>query len=244
MLLIVNSMPKCGSTWFHNFIGRGLTALDHPTPHRAVQGFAVALNARANPGSVDGANLQALIAAARDQTFVIKAHQPPNPALAAALQAGTARSIFLIRHPAAIVQSTLAFADHCRAYPELEPDNPYAAILDDEQAAEFVAPSIGWGRAWLASNACSVARYEDTFGSEARLFQAADRLHPGFTAVGDAVWQRMKPDQLSDDDRRYYRVNLIRRPKLSRAIVARCEEWAGQLGYAPDAAADVARLAA
>jgi len=232
LLLIVNSLPKCGSTWFHNLIVGCLGALGYPSPHEAVHGFPVGLNARANPGAVDGRNLAALLAAAQEQTFAIKAHQPPNESLLQALEAGAARTVFLIRHPAAIVRSTLAFGDFCRRYPELEPGNPYAAILDDEQACDFVAPSINWALGWLASSGRSVvARYEEVFSSEVPLLRAANRLHPDITRVSKVLSQRMRPDRLSDDDRRRYRVNLIHRPALSTTVLARCEDWARQMGY-------------
>jgi hypothetical protein len=232
VLLIVNSLHKCGSTWFHNFLVNCLAALGHPTPHAAIQDYPVRLNAWGNPGAIDGPNLETLLAAARGQTFAIKAHRPPNKALLTALETGAARTIFLIRHPTSIVRSALAFGDHCRTHPELEPDSPYAAIFDAEQAADFVAPSIDWAKEWLGSGARGiVTRYEEIFSSEASLLQVANQLHPDVARVSKAVSRRMMPDRLSADDRKRYRVNLIQRPELSSAVIDRCEGWARQMGY-------------
>ena len=233
MLVIINSLPKSGSTWFHGFVQRCLEARGHPAPHRAVQGFPPApLNSHANPGVLDGANLDGLLAAAQNQTFAIKAHQPPNQALLKALDDGAASVIFLIRHPAAIVRSALAFGELCRAHPEPEPGNPYEALFDPDEAADFVAPSLRWAREWLASGRGDiVARYEEMFSSRDLLLRAANRLHPDIGRVSDAVARQMEPRKLTDGERKLYRVNMSRRPALSDAVLARCEEWAHELGY-------------
>ncbi len=193
----------------------------------------MALNSHANPGAIDGRNLEALLAAARERTFAVKAHRPPNEALSSALEAGSAGAIFLIRHPAAIVRSALAFGAHCRSEPGLEPGNPYAEIFDAEQAADFVAPTISWAQEWLAStNREVVARYEELFKSERSLLQAANQLHPDIPRVSKAVVQHMMPERLSDRERKRYRVNLSLRPELSSTVIARCEVWAREMGYA------------
>src|ERR1700753_1155123 len=138
MLLIVNSMPKSGNTWFHNYVVRCLSALGHPTPHAAA-GHRVTLNAYANPGALGGINLERLLEAAQSHTFAVKAHVPPNDELLAVLRAGDARMAYLMRHPADIVKLTLAFAENRR---ERNDETPYNALYSPDQAAAFIAPSV------------------------------------------------------------------------------------------------------
>src|ERR1700693_3163794 len=111
MLIIVNSMSKCGSTWFHNYVMRCLCAVGEPSPHQALAGRSITLNRRANPGALDGPKLAALVEAAQSQSFAVKAHVPPNPELLEAVERDQARMMFIIRRPADIVRSALAYGE-------------------------------------------------------------------------------------------------------------------------------------
>jgi hypothetical protein len=229
MLIIVNSMPKSGSTWFHNFIVRGLCRLGYPTPHEALANWPLTLNPRANPGALDGTNLRTLLAAAEAQTLAVKAHVPPNRELLAALAQGQARTIFLIRHPADIARSALAYGEFCRAAAW---DEPYRDIYEPRHAADFIAPTIDWAIRWLADGAQgTVAHYEELFASDDATRATAHRLEPRLATVSAAVLDAMRPSGLPVDDRRWLRVNLVRRPELDATTLARCQGWARELGY-------------
>jgi len=230
MLVIVNSLHKSGSTWFYSFVNNCLVALGHPSAHEACRDL-VGLNQWANPGALEGENLQGLRRAAETQTFAIKAHSPPNPELLGELRTGRISMIFVIRHPAAIVRSALAFGEQCRAYPALEPDSPYAAIYKPEDTMEHVAPSIDWAVEWLKVRADCVARYEDVFATDESPIHFANCLHSDIHKVSRPIFDRMKPQSISDIERRRLRVNLVDRPVLTASIQAACNEWASSLGY-------------
>jgi len=228
MLLIVNSMPKSGSTWFHNFAVRCLSLLGHPTPHVAA-GRHVTLNDYANPGALDSTNLERLLEAARGQTFAIKAHVPPNEALLAALRAGEARMAYLIRHPADIVTSSLAFAENRRSRGD---DTPYNALRLPREAADFVAPWVDEAEAWLAMGLpAAIRRYEALYASDASICAALHDLWPETATVSARALDEMRPAQLSEAERDYLRVNLRIRPELTPDVVQTCAAWASRLGY-------------
>src|SRR5262249_42360480 len=109
MLIIVNSLPKCGSTWLHNYLERCLAAAGPWRWPVALADAAVSVNDRANPGDIDGENLAALLRAAASRSFAIKAHRPPNPDLLEALRQDRARTVFVIRHPEAMARSALDY---------------------------------------------------------------------------------------------------------------------------------------
>ena len=228
MLLIANSIPKSGSTWFHNFAVRCLSLLGHPTPHVAV-GRHVTLNDYANPGALSGINLERLLDAARSQTFAIKAHVPPNEELLAALRTGAARMVFLIRHPADIVASSLAFAENRRSRND---DTPYNALHLPREAADFVAPWVDQAEAWLAAGPpAAIRRYEELYESDASICAAIHDLWPETANVSARALDEMRPARLSEAERDYLRVNLRIRPELTPDVTQTCAVWAQRLGY-------------
>ena len=185
MLVVINSMPKCGSTWFHNYVSTCLTALGHPTAHDALRGWPVSINHRANPGALSGNNC-VLREAARQQTFAIKAHHPPGPELLSAVREGWVKTAFLIRHPASIARSALAYGEFCRAH---EWDEPYRDLLTPAQAAEFVAPTVEWGIGWLAAPV-EVHRYEMLFAGDAATARRCIRSFPRRPRFPPCSWRR------------------------------------------------------
>jgi len=227
--LIVNSMPKCGSTWFHDYVVRCLSAVGHPTARQATAGRAITLNDRDNPGSLEGEVLQILLDAARSQTFAVKAHVPPNRELAAALAGGDARSVYLIRHPADVVRSSLAYGEDCRRAGR---DEPYANFYRSEDAAAFVEPFIDWAERWLAlGGAARVLRYERLFAADENTLAAIHELAPDTDPVAAGILEDMRPQKLSQPERDRLRVNLVRRPDLGDGVAAVCGAWARRLGY-------------
>jgi hypothetical protein len=227
MLVIVNSMPKCGSTWFHNYVGACLAALGHPSAQNALASWPIRLNHRDNPGALSGENLRILGEASRAETFAIKAHQPPGPELLSAIRDGWVRTVFLIRHPTAIVRSALAYGEFCRAH---EWDEPYRELVTAAQAAEFVAPTVEWGVGWLAAGS-PVLRYEVLFAGDAEVRAAAHSLVPEAASVSGRILDDMRPEALSPENRDWLRVNLTHRPELPPGVEARCDAWARHLGY-------------
>jgi hypothetical protein len=232
MLIIINSMHKCGSTWFHNYVVRCLISLGYPDAHTAVRGFPVQLGRRTNPGALSGTTLSALLDAARDRTFVIKAHVPPNPELLEAIGNGKAAAIFIIRHPADIVRSALAFGEYCRSHSDNEPISPYAAFFEPIQAATYVAPCIDWAEQWLTSRQRHiVTRYENLFSSDTSLLAAVHALFPDSAAASKTTLQQLKPERLTAKERDWLRINLTRYPALTPEVAAICNEWARRIGY-------------
>jgi hypothetical protein len=229
MLLIVNSMPKSGSTWFHNFVVRCLSLLEHPTPHEAA-GHLVTLNAYANPGALHGLNLERLLEAARSRTFAIKAHVPPNDELMAVLHAGEARMAFLMRHPADIVRSALAYGENRRLNEDVS--SPYVLLRQPRQAADFVAPRVDDAEAWLtAGRPTSIWRYEELYASGESVRAAVHSLWPETRAVSATAFEEMQPTRLSEAERDHLRVNLRTRPELTPDVAQTCAVWAKRLGY-------------
>lgn len=229
MLLIVNSMPKCGSTWFHNYVARCLSLLSHPTAHQAA-GHLVTLNDYANPGALYRLNLERLLAAARSQTFAIKAHVPPNAELLTALHAGEARLVFLIRHPANIVISALAYGENRRLREDVT--SPYYVFHQPKQAADFVAPWVDHAEAWLtAGSPAIIRRYEDLYASDSSIRAAIHVLWPETRSVSRAALAEMRPERLSPERRDHLRVNLRNYPGLTPEIASESAKWARRLGY-------------
>ncbi len=229
MLLIVNSMPKCGSTWFHDFVARCLSAIGHPTARQATAARPITLNERDNPGSLEGRVLGILLDAARSNTFAVKAHVPPNRELVAALGGGGARSAFLIRHPADVVRSSLAYGEFCRRAGR---DEPYADFYRTEDAAAFVEPFVDWAERWLAlGSAARVIRYEYLFATDENTLAAIHELAPDTDPVAAEILEDMRPRNLSQPERDWLRVNLVRRPDIGDGGAAVCDAWARRLGY-------------
>ncbi|MFI5022498.1 MAG: hypothetical protein ACHQRJ_12695 [Alphaproteobacteria bacterium] len=229
MLLIVNSMPKCGSTWFHDYVVRCLSAVGHPTARQATAGRPITLNDRDNPGSLEGEVLQILLDAARSQTFAVKAHVPSNRELVAALRGSTARAVFLIRHPADVVRSSLAYGEDCRRAGREE---PYANFYRAEDAAAFVEPFVTWAERWLAlGGAGRVIRYEHLFAADENILAAIHELAPDTDSVAAEILEDMGPQNLSQPERDRLRVNLVRRPDIGDGVAAACDAWARRLGY-------------
>ena len=228
MLVIVNSLPKSGSTWFHNYVTRCLIAAGHSTVHEAVAGRPITVNHRGNPGALDGQNLCVLLDIGRDVTFAIKAHTPPNSDYLAALRDGAAKSLFLLRHPADIARSALAYGEFCRAAGW---DEPYADIFTAQQAAEFIAPSIEWAEAWLARGPGFTLRYEALFADDCTVRGAAHALSPEAAPFSAAILEEMRPQNLNREERDWLRVNLTRHPELTPQVEARCADWAHRIGY-------------
>jgi hypothetical protein len=229
MLVVVNSMPKCGSTWLYHYVTQCLTALGHPPAPEVLSEWPIALNHHNNPGALDGDNLRVLLDAALETTFAVKSHTPPNPELLSALEMGAVRMVFLVRHPAEIVRSALAFGAASRAKGW---DEPYAAFATPGEAAGFVAPFIAMASAWMAAAPRTVRHYDELFAGDERIRDAVHRLVPGSRAVSAPILDRMKPERLSAKDRDWLRVNLVSRPPLDADTAAQCGRWAAALGFA------------
>lgn len=226
MLLIVNSTPKSGSTWFYGFVRKCLQRSGHAHPSLTF------LNRKGNPGSIGGGNLEALLQAASESTFAIKAHRPPNPELLSALASKRARSVFLIRHPVSMVRSALAYAEHCRARPDLEPNSPYTGIFTSKQAARFIEPFVPWANLWQDRRGNTVLRYEELFSDRSKTCGAAGTLMQGVhTSIIESAFEDLRADRLTEQQRHELRVNVINRPELDPGVVRQCTSWATEMGY-------------
>jgi hypothetical protein len=228
MLIIVNSLPKCGSTWLHNYIERCLVAAGHRCAQDALAGGTVAVNDRANPGDIGGENLAALLRAAATQSFAIKAHRPPNPGLLEALRRDRARTVFVIRHPAAAARSALDYGEFCRAQGW---DEPYKDLRTLEQAADFIAPMVAWAEAWLACGIACVVRYEELFAGDDAIRAVAHRLMPDTAPVSLSVLESMRPQALSAQERAWLRVNRAAPAAPPAPGAALFADLARRLGY-------------
>jgi Sulfotransferase domain len=226
-------MPKCGSTWFYEFMQRRLSSLGYPTAHEALRDTTVTLNWKGNPGGLTRDTLSALLSAAERQTFVIKAHASPSRELLDALRAGKCRMLYIIRHPAAVVRSSITFGEFCRQHPELEPGSPCARIYTPEDSAEFVKSFVSFSLQWLETDQSDlIRRYEDIFHrGDDPIKNLAYHLFPLSVSVTQGILDEMRPERLSESDRKRLRINQKSWPELNDTVSAICEQWAKQLGY-------------
>ena len=227
MLFIVNSLPKSGATWFCSYINRllilggGVSTKIALEPHVRVNPWGAA-------GELSGSNLDKILAAATQHTFVVKAHQPPADDLLAALADGRARMLFMIRHPADILRSALAYGEYCR---DFYVDEPHKNIFTPEDAINFCEPHMQWGFKWFGVDGVEICRYEYTFSCDAHIIQTALRLIPNQTDGAEAALNDRRVSSLSQRERNHLRVNLIRKPLLNSAAEAWANAWAPRYWY-------------
>lgn len=151
MILVVNSLPKCASTWTFHVVDACLRDLGHSS----VFDVAPWTNRWGNPGPLEGDNLRRLLSI--DRTYGIKAHVPNTPELSAVHEDGRMRTVFLVRHPLDVVSATLDYGARKRQIGER--DNPYYDIHTVEQALGFCSGFWSFRDTWL--DHALMVRYED-----------------------------------------------------------------------------------
>lgn len=151
MIYVVNSLPKCASTWTFHVVDACLRDLGYSS----VFDLAPWANRWGNPGKLESENLARLLSL--NQTFCIKAHSENNPELKDAHRLGKMKSLFLIRNPIDIVLAALDYGERKRQIGEI--DNPYHTMHHPEQALEFCRAFWPLRDEWLG-HAMEI-KYED-----------------------------------------------------------------------------------